>query len=405
MYKKTKNHEEDTMYFFIIYSYFYNSECFPINQEVLGGYLGLCRASINRHIQKMLDLGYLRVVDTYFYNAVKGIKHWKNNIYTLDREGMNKYLIDNFNMDCLDNIAEEEARFWDFWGYKEKFYATQEELAKIAEDERRETLLIAHYAEKYKDFLDLMDNLNNDTKRVIKMKYLGQGRKRLTSPLCATKNPEKHKDTARENLLKKQYGKSPVEEFDVNASIYRLSYNLGHGKPLSHDIDLYQMIYEACGWDKPWNKKVRTMFKDLLMPAYMKECALKYRTYLYERRQRYYASCSKTDKEFVNQCEQIEAFFGDKLDNIFERVRIALHKVLNLKSFCQAEIFIYESNLHLIMLTKFKNMGIIASNVYDGFYMPKGVLTQAEFEKIYDEATKILKVNLRKKIKKLEEGV
>ena len=57
------------------------------------------------------------------------------------------------------------------------------------------------------------------------------------------------------------------------------------------------------------------------------------------------------------------------------------------------------------MLTKFKNMGIIASNVYDGFYMPKGVLTQAEFEKIYDEATKILKVNLRKKIKKLEEGV
>jgi hypothetical protein len=52
-----------------------------------------------------------------------------------------------------------------------------------------------------------------------------------------------------------------------------------------------------------------------------------------------------------------------------------------------------------------KERGIIASNVYDGFYVPKGTLTRKEYNQIYDEATLEMKKTLKtvKKVGKLSE--
>ena len=103
---------------------------------------------------------------------------------------------------------------------------------------------------------------------------------------------------------------------------------------------------------------------------------------------------------------KVEDFFGMKLVDILETVKRAMHEVLNVDTFYQAEIFIHESNLHILLLEKFKERGIIASNVYDGFYVPKGVITEDEYYRLYDEATLELLSKLKtvKRVKRLNGG-
>ena len=84
----------------------------------------------------------------------------------------------------------------------------------------------------------------------IKSTYLLDGRKRLTNPICATKNPlneGNESDIDRYNLLHKIFDKDvTIVEYDTNASIYRLSYALGNKKLINHDEDIYKKIFEAC---------------------------------------------------------------------------------------------------------------------------------------------------------------
>lgn len=95
-------------------------------------------------------------------------------------------------------------------------------------------------------------------------------------------------------------------------------------------------------------------------------------------------------------------YFVDNLDldlkTILNTVRDAMHKVFNLEKFYQADIFIYESNLHIIMLKIFKDKGIKTINVYDGFYFVEGTMTQELYDSIYDEATMLLLENLNNAI-------
>ena len=73
-----------------------------------------------------------------------------------------------------------------------------------------------------------------------------------------------------------------------------------------------------------------------------------------------------------------------------------MHKVFNLEDFYKADIFIHESNLHILMLNKFKNLGIKTIDVYDGFYFIEGTMTQELYDKIYDEATNELLEDYKK---------
>lgn len=408
MYKKTKHHEEDTMIFFLVFSYYYNQDqYFKINQELLATYFGVCRASINRHISKMKQLGFLTVADKRYFNKQKG-KNWKNNCYTLDQKALNSYLIKNYNIDCLGEIASYAEMFYDFLRFREKAYATPEELAKIEAREEKEAKLLEKYQKKYSNYTKKLDELNADEGRLIKMSYLNEGKKRLTSDLCNTINPEKHTDskTAREKLLKKQYGNIKLDDFDTNASIYRLTYNMTHDSLLPHNVDMYELIYNACNWNKPWNKTARKLFKDLLMPIYMREGSNSFRVEEYEYKKSYQLFYKKADKDFVEYYRKVEDFFGMKLVDILETVKRAMHEVLNVDTFYQAEIFIHESNLHILLLEKFKGRGIIASNVYDGFYVPKGVITEDEYYRLYDEATLELLSKLKtvKRVKRLNGG-
>ena len=76
--------------------------------------------------------------------------------------------------------------------------------------------------------------------------------------------------------------------------------------------------------------------------------------------------------------------------DILSTVRDAMHRVFNLDKFYRADIFIFESNLHILMLKLFKDMGIKTINVYDGFYFVKGTMTKEIYNNVYAKATNLL---------------
>ena len=224
----------------------------------------------------------------------------------------------------------------------------------------------------------------------IKINYLDEERKRLTNAICCTKNPEKHPEDGNRYRLLREYFKvdnDTFEEFDTNASIYRLSYALGNKKLLSHDIDVYEMIYNDCNFSIPWSKDVRNIFKQLLMPIYMREWSIAFKCLMYDKWSRwttFYFESTKKEYEFYKQFEDLLHL---PLREILDRVCAAMHRAFNLDKFYMAQIFIHESNLHILMLKKFFDLGIKTINVYDGFYFINGTMTQELYDKIYDEAT------------------
>ena len=78
--------------------------------------------------------------------------------------------------------------------------------------------------------------------------------------------------------------------------------------------------------------------------------------------------------------------FYEVIYDILDTIRKAMHAVFNLTHFYKGEIFIYESNLHILMLQKFKELGIKTINVYDGFYFKKNTMSQELYDSVYTQA-------------------
>ena len=392
MYKKTKNHIDTTIKFLISMSYSLKTDEISINQKILGQYLNLKRETINRQLNKLIKLNLLSIERQQYFNTNKDWKkkpNWKNNIYKVDKDKLNNYLIEKYNYNCLDNIDTDINLYINYIVFYKEYF--MEEKVKVRHIKRRLNK-INRLVKANRKYIDILNDLNNDTDRKIKMSYITDNKKRLTSKLCHTYNPKTHTDdTKRYKLLVEQYGNVEYDEFDTNASIYRLTYNLNHTEYLSPDIDIYELIYNNCNFTVNWSDSIRKLFKKLLMGIYMREWGITYRCFEYDKKKHYKVFYKKSDKDFVDFYNKITTTFNDNLNNILTTVANAMHKVLNVVKFYKADIFIYESNLHIIMLKKKKEDNIIASNVYDGFYIPKGTISNEQFNNYYNQATNILK--------------
>ncbi len=106
------------------------------------------------------------------------------------------------------------------------------------------------------------------------------------------------------------------------------------------------------------------------------------------------------EKEHLFYKYFVDAFKLD-LRTILNTVKTAMHEVFNMDKFYQADIFIHESNLHIIMLQLFKEMNIKTINVYDGFYFVNDTMNQDLYNTIYDKATNMLLEHYKVK----EEGI
>lgn len=366
-----------------------------MNQQSFAEFLGISSRSITRHFNLAKDLGLIEVTGKhYIYNGKQKSK-WLTNVYDVDLQKLNKYIVDKTGHNILDNIEKEIPLYYNYMKFikrtKEQKMLDSMTPAQRIEYEEKETKKeqkkenqITKLKNQNRYYLDLLAEVNND---IIPNFYLNDNKKRLVNILCSTKNPENSDDTNRMKLLTKFFESEDIVEFDTNASIYRLSYALGNNQVADPNIDMYKLIFDKCGFKLPWTKEIRDHFKNMLMPIYMKESSIKYRSLVYEKRKDREWFTDKREGEAYAFYAYLERKLKKPIYDIFNIVKDAMHEIFGLKKFYRADIFIYESNLHILMLKKFKDMGIKTINVYDGFYFINGTMTQDLYNEVYENAT------------------
>lgn len=206
-------------------------------------------------------------------------------------------------------------------------------------------------------------------------------------------------------------------QYDVNASIYRLSYNLGNMTTLGHERDFYVMFAEKLGVREGLNPKaVRYITKKMLMPIYMKPGSLIFKARAYGdvvRRAKgklhageklthwfmyRYACENELERSRVLDARCLSVLLGEdilseeSLVSAYRRVRSTLEDMFNLNKLFGKYIFTLESFVMLEMLKDIQDNHpeIMAVPVFDALYMTTphedDYLTDEELNKLYDKA-------------------
>lgn len=408
-YIKKKNHIEDTMRLILIYSYFISKkhQLIALNQTLFAKYLNLSRFTLNKHIKKLRELECITVVGKHrFYNKdLNRYSKWESYIYNVDFKKLNQCIFSITGEDILNNIVDYKSNYINIlefikMDYEERYILSlteqelQEHITKKEKKERKREKELSQLTKENKDYIDLLTEINIDLPDEFRMAYLHEGKKRLINCLCITKNPEnpgQEDEVLRYDLLHKFFNTNEeLEEFDTNASIYRLSYALGNKLTAMHTDDMYRKVFEECNFEGvSWSKEFRKYFKLILMPIYMKESSIAYACNEYKYKKNWTNLTEIIKKKFEVYKYLINTLHM-KLFDILMKIKVAMHKVFNLEKFYRANIFIHESNLHIIMIKLFNSLGIKTLNVYDGFYFIKGTMNQEKYDIIYDTAINYL---------------
>lgn len=244
---------------------------------------------------------------------------------------------------------------------------------------------------------EMQKKINETRPEKLKSKYLADGKLRENNFLCQTLNPEKEHvakiDVAdlsyRYTILTNFFGTDNFVERDTNGSIYRLTYNLNHKNPLAHSVDVYYEFWKEAGFKAEFTKQNRDNLKLLCMPIFMSNGAKNG----YNALMVYKNDLSLDKKDYAKKCALLNVCRDTGLEarQVLDALTAAMYKVLGTDHFLEEEIFIHESNLHLMILGYCADHDIRAINVYDGFYFIDGTMTKEEFYDLYDDCTKQIK--------------
>ena len=304
-----------------------------------------------------------------------------------------------------------------------------------------------------KYILGVLEEVNSNLPEDLKIKYLLEGERRETNALNSTINPDNHKkgtkksaDTGRYELLKPYIGED-FEYYDVNASIFRLHKDLVNdsiapfyktdeqgnilykeedGKLFPIADDIYERIFNRTVLKNKvafkesivqewfditgiYDEKMtfRKIVKNLTMPTYMREGTYANAAHQYNNVWDQAVWCNaqhqlpKEDLKTYYKYKLLEEKCGYNIWAIRYMWLVAMHEELAHKemgttTFLREQIFIYETNLHILMLKKFQDLGIKTANCYDGFYFPKGTVKPEDFYKVYCECLTELKELMNK---------
>jgi hypothetical protein len=254
----------------------------------------------------------------------------------------------------------------------------------VLDEEQRRIVEFNNLCNKHGTYLRKLDDLNNYYKnRGFSWQYLTEQKRRLTNPLCSTRNPEKSSDYKRYDLISQILGIRP-SELDIASSIYNTSFGLGTGAVAEIDTDFYEVVmlnttnldFEPNEWPT-----IRRYAKLLFMPVYMREGSLKFKELTFEKRCENAEYLNRADRAMLEAEKWLTNRFQLPLYNILDEIRKSLHEVLNLKKFFQRDIFLYESDLHInVMWHLLFDYKIEVLNVYDGFYYDPQI---ENFEQIF----------------------
>ena len=156
----------------------------------------------------------------------------------------------------------------------------------------------------------------------------------------------------RSEYLTSIYGPK-CRNYDFNASIWRLSYNLLHDEMLDESTDGYELAYG----DKFESTKDREIFKKIAMRLY-------------------FGGINQLGVQVENKFKEIATKLGEKYTYDRERAKLIqeimsdqkLLAVENIGGFFDSEIFLHESCIYLNIYKDIVDSGIRCTQIYDSFY-------------------------------------
>ena len=255
---------------------------------------------------------------------------------------------------------------------------------------RIESVLNARYPQ-FVEGRKLADELNKSlpTEEKIKwrwnleLKHGRNGRRYLTkigfrasNMICSYKKHDNenpcYRGKWRSEYLEGVYGK--YADYDFNASIWRLSYNLLHDDMLPESADGYELAYG----DKFATRDDREVFKKIAMRLYFGGI------------NQLGVQVENKFKEIANKLEKKYSYDKDRArliqDIMCEQKLIAVE---NIGGFFDSEIFLHESCIYLNVYKDIVKSGIRCSQVYDSFYFKAG--TNIDVNRLYENNLRLYK--------------
>lgn len=254
----------------------------------------------------------------------------------------------------------------------------------------------------------LINENNNILPEEEQLIYRGR---RIYSDVCSYWNEEKHDVIPAGQMTKQKYcdkvfGQDSWFEFDRKGSIYNITYSLNKKAFLSNDIDIYEKINNK----KFASKEERNLYKLTQMNVYFSNVR---RTVGFF--QRYLEQKANGVAIPENKMKLIDAWwklcggenitwneFLDNFRKLYNKRKASMRKFIGSeKKYIDNKskysigyepnntdyIFMYESEIYLKFVTEIRKKGIRVVQIYDGFYLKKGSITEKELSDLLEKIT------------------
>ena len=234
--------------------------------------------------------------------------------------------------------------------------------------------------------------------------------RRMYADVCSFINEDKHDKIQPGTMTKQKYcdkvfGHGNWFEFDRRGSIYNLTYSLNKKAYLDNSIDIYEKMNNV----KFSSKEERDLYKVTQMSVYFSSYK-RLINFFYRHMQMKYENGSVPEKaqklmeaywKLISKGKPMEwADFAAALKEHFEARKASMKKFIgDNKRFVDkgskyskvyernndSFIFMHESEVYLEFATKLRKMGLKVVQIYDGFYLEKGAISESDLDKILKE--------------------
>lgn len=337
-------------------------------QRSMAKFIGTTTNTISRNMKILYKAGVVEKIDSISTKRKSGT-YSNINMYAIDVNGLNDYIIKTYNFDLLnsDIITKEQYKKFMQIIYEDSAIMRADAISKMDKDSEEVQKLVEAYNEyvkqqeraelnrrkKLEATANIMEEFDDDLKFVqrsqpeVHHKFYREGSLRLTNDVCCTVNDIKEEDrtsvsgsveeSVRCKFINMTLFNSGVDAFknkslieiDKNGSIYRLTKHIGdfvnkfEGSTDFDNImanlftlpecdDIYEYIFMHTDfYDKnTWDSCTRTLIKQIFMPTYMKESAINYTAAMYEAKkhkvERFGKIYAKQHNIDISECTNIE---------------------------------------------------------------------------------------------------
>lgn len=350
---------------------------------------------IQRHIKYLIEVGALARVSNGFIDTTSHFQYAA------------KYIVSKDKLRELVNLSI--STFSSIYTLSSISY-TLSTLSTLSSSNIHSYSILSSYSDakgaKYQNCIQnhTVENMMNwNNSRLPEEEQLSYNGRRMYAEVCSYVNEEKHKDIPVGTITKQQYcdkvfGQGNWFEFDRKGSIYNLTYSLNNKEYLDNSIDIYEKMNNI----KFADKEERDLYKVTQMSVYFstyrrlinfiyRYMQIKYENgVIPESKQKlidaYWKLVTKGKamewSDFANALKEhfearkkaMKKFIGDNKKYIDKGSKYSESYIENTDSF----IFMHESEVYLQFATKLRERGLRVVQIYDGFYLQKGSISESE---------------------------